>query len=703
MRIAYLPAALVFLAIAGCSQAYDPDSGVRSTASGESGLPACDARQGLGDDGFPIIVDTLRRNGEFARANALFGMLRRATETRLAAADPEAPKRLRPALDALFSGAEAEKFAACDFANFTSAQPVFESWEAWSQDAKMREIHAAILDAGMRGVPEASTDLPESRRALLQRIANATRLRDYQFGLASLFMNVLAAVDAAADPASSMQQDLALNRAAVPVPSEAQTFDMLAAALSSFSDGELQRFLAFAETQEGHAYYKTLIERFQIGGRNWIARIPDALRPGMTAPAQARDPAAAEKLLAEATRLYDQVGTRVALPEARTLALRAERLDPQNPSIQVLLGRITLTLSDPQWPLDDGEIRQKIDAMHPAEPARYAAARKYLRRALELDPKRADAWMHLGRIEFELSNDDEAARMYAESRRLDPDGRGLAFNEADLAYVRGDYAKAERIHRKLLAAPERRAFDHYYSLGRLRIALLKQGREREFRAFAREQVKREPDLWDFRLDQARRLLSDPEASIDEIAAMLDPVPDRWLPAQKQSLEASLQLLRAGQAAPAARKAAVQRAFAMVDEPFSVVEATCRSRARAQVFAEVVDASGQRRRAVDSLLACGIWSQDAAFVGRLLPLVADIDAPNIAMESMRPVCMAMNAMHPPTFEAVLTARPNLALRCGDGTTAREFLEERANRTDSDEASRAQARRMLAVLDRYAPKS
>jgi len=700
MRIRPLSLAMMVFLATGCSEAYNPQP-QRSSAGAlpGAGLPDCAPSHSADLDGFSIIVDTLRRNGEVERSQAYFQRVRTRLEAQLGEADPAGPARAKPALDALFSTGEIEKLAVCVFIQFDRAQPEFEAWDAWSLDPRMREIHAAIVDIGSEGIPRRASSVPDARRAQLLRLSRATDLRGHLHALTAVEWQIAAIAEAALDPSSSLGQDLAMNGDDLGVPPEQVIVDhYLAKALDDVSDADLQRYLAFAESREGQAYYQTLRDRYFRSAEPWGQRLSAALKSSVQPKAIARDPAEAAKLLAEARRLYDQVGTRVVVPEARTLLLRAEQLDPDNADIQVLLGRIAFSTLPRIDTGVEGRIRPVIDRMHPARPQDYAEIERHLRRAIELDPKHAEAHLYLGRSQFLQSKDDEAMRLYALSRKLDPKGPALAYFEADLAYVRGDYASAERIHRQILAAPEARAYDHYYSLGRLRHALAKQGREREFRQVANDQLKRHPDMWDFRLEQARRLIQS-DGTVAEIEAMIAPVPERWLPDAKRDLEIRLQLLRAGAAAPAQRAREVQRAYDLAESSPEVVDAACYSRVRQQVAAEVVAASDQPRAAADNLLACAMWGRDHAFIERVLPMVKDIDQPNAAMQGGRPLCSAAVLMDTAVFEAILKAKPDTSLRCGDGKTVREFLAERATRPGVEPAFNKAAKDMLSVLDRH----
>ena len=683
---------------------YDPDPHVHVAARAADATPECMRYTGLDRDAVAAIVATLERNDDIQRTDAAFAMLRPVVEARLAKADPAAPSRLKPALDALFSPATLDAATICGFNRYGQAQPMFEAMEEMSNDARMRAIHAAVLDLSQPPTPEPLADssvdsaptLAPERRRILERVAAATELRSHLLGFYRLEKNTVATVDAAIDPTSSMSIDLRMNGKDVEALDDATVVDMLLSSrLADVPDEDLQRFLAFAESNSGRTYYRALAERYAVGGRDWLERLATALNNGVHRADVARNPAEAEKLYAEALRLYEQVGTRVVFPEARTLALRAGRLDPDNARIQVLLGRMALRTVPSTAPVDASGIRSLVDRMHPATPERYAEAERYLARAIELDPENAQAYLYQGRIQFELSNDADAERLYARSRELDPNGHNLEFYEADFDFARGKYGAAERRYRHLLSIPEAQAYDHHYAIERLRLMMTKQGRSAEFNAIAAAQLKRQPDMWDFRLEYAEWLLGT-GGSIADVAAILDPVPDHWVPDLKRRLQVRLQLLRVSEATTAARAQALQRAFALADGPMSVVEATCASRNRTQIAREVIAASGQRNAAADRLLACAIWSDDGAFLSEVLSQIDDIDRPNTALEGRTPLCAVGSTAKARTFAAILKARPKLDLRCADGKTVREQLQQRASDATMDATYRNTAREMLDVM-------
>ena len=698
MSFRNLTIAIVLLLATGCTEASSPVPQGMKPPQAKTPIPDCKPSHAMDEEGFALIVEILRRNGEPQRANEFYGRVRSLIEARLTASDAASPGRMKPALDAVFAGPEIAKLAVCNFVRYDRAQPEIEAWDAWSLDGKMRDIHGRIVDIPTV-VPVGRKPVVGERRDLLARVAKATDFANLLHVRWLVQQQAVALVEAALDPTSSVLQDLALNGPGFEVPDEREIVDgLLAPRLDGVSDDDLRRYLAFAESREGRVYYQTLREAMMMSTDPWFAQLDAVLKTGAAPTRIAHDPKAAAAMLAEARRLLDEVGTRVVVDEARTLLLKAERLDPQNAEIQTLLGRIALSIVRRPTALEEGQIRNVFDKMHPAQPERYAPAEAYLRKAIELDPKQAEALLLLARIHFRLSQDEEVAKQYTIVRRLDPKTPGLRMLEADMAYVAGRYAEAERVYRAVLAEPERRAFDYHDALERLRYSLAKQGREREFRKIAQEQLRRKPDMWDFRLQHALRLLAS-DGTVEEVAALIEPVPDPWLPDFKRDVQVRLQLLRAGQATATARRDAVRRAFAMAKTPMQVMDSTCVSRVRVDIVAEVILASGMQDRFADELLACGMWKHDLAFIDAVMPFVTRIDGPNEAMQGGAPLCSAAVLMDAQIFERLLKAKADPTKRCGDGKTVRELLTERATRANAEPEFNASNRTLLKVLDRY----
>lgn len=690
--------ALCVLLVIGCTEAYSPvPEGVRP-APKKVVVPDCQATHGVDDRSFALIIEIIRRNGDIQRANTFYTGLRKVVEARLAQGDPTAAERARPALDAFFSGAEIEKRAVCAFTRYDKAQAEIEAWDAWSTDETMREIHGRVLGF-MAPKPALRQNLSGERRALVAKVANATGLSSYVSMLLSAQRQAYAVADAAMDPTSSLLQDIRLNGYFIrPLDEDALIDRILGPQLAGVSDDDLRRFLSFAETHQGRMYYETLRESYTYTLTDWYDRLAVLLKTNAAPAKPVYDPEAAAPMVAEARRLLDDVGTWVVLAEARTLLLKAERLDPENADIKALLGQVALSTVPKGLPLEEGEIRARNSKTSPVRSEPYQDAESYLRRAIELNPKNAEAHLYLGNIRFRLSQDDEAAKEYAIARQLDPKLPGLLMFEADLDYVAGRYAKAETAYRRILAAPEQQAFDHYHALNRLQPLLMKQGRAREFRGIAEAQLRRNPELWDFRLNYADHLLAT-DGTVDEVLALVTPVPDSWLPERKRATLTTLQLLRVLQAPPSGRDSAARRVFDIENNAMRVAGLMCRARGRADIAPAMIRASSKQGAFADELLSCGFRNRDVALLDVVMPFIADINAANAALNGELPLCAATSQMNVDLFKQMLKAKADPKRRCGDGKTPREQLTERAIRTGVDERFNADARALLTALDTY----
>ena len=77
----------------------------------------------------------------------------------------------------------------------------------------------------------------------------------------------------------------------------------------------------------------------------------------------------------------------------------------------------------------------------------FAAARKLLRQAVEIDPQDAALWFHLGVSCAELKEDDEAIAAWEHARALAPRQADTYFNLGLLYWRKGDISKAKEAYR----------------------------------------------------------------------------------------------------------------------------------------------------------------------------------------------------------------------------------------------------------------
>lgn len=700
MRQGHWYVAAISLAIVGCTEAYSPDPQAKVIRPPTVEVPRCRG-DSIGDPAqFARVVSILRRNGDGERATAFYLGMRRAVEQHLAATQPDATGRLKPALDAFFSGAEIESQAMCQFARNGQTPEVIEEWERWSSDASMRELHGRVM--GIIANPSPGVvDADPARRALLGRVLVATDYQSLVSTLMSAQRQAIAVAETVVDPTSSILQNIARNERFVRPPGEAELVDAwLGPSLSGLADADLERFLAFAESSPGKTYYRTLRETYAYTMTDWYERLGALLSTGAAPPVSVQDPAMAAGRIAEARRLLDVLGTRVVMPEARTLLLQAERLDPANAEIQTLLGRIAKTIASNATRYDPDRLRPTINASHPLDPALFAEAESRLAKAIELDPRSAEAQLYLGHLRFLQSRDEEAARHFALARKLDPREPSLSLFEASLAYEQGRLRDAERLLRQVLAAPEGRVYNHFHALKQLRIVLDAQGRGREYDTVVASQLERHPRMWDVRIGQAERMIRNGAHSRD-VLAMVEPVPDNWLPDAKRSLMFDIRVRQVAEAPAASRDEAARRVFEIAEQPMHVLDSVCRMGDREIIAGAMIRASGAQHVFADGLMACAMWNRDTKLSDAVLPFIRDIDRPNPGLEGNSPLCNAVSQMNGELIEWLLTkAEADPAKPCAASKTPRDLVRERAEDTAFSEEFRARARAVLPLFDRPA---
>lgn len=98
------------------------------------------------------------------------------------------------------------------------------------------------------------------------------------------------------------------------------------------------------------------------------------------------------------------------------------------------------------------------------------------KKAIELDPKSAGAWVNLGTIYFNARKWTEAERHYQQALEVDPDYALAHFDLANLYDERGDRSKAQHHYEAALQASPNYADAHY------NLALLYQGSNQPMKA-----------------------------------------------------------------------------------------------------------------------------------------------------------------------------------------------------------------------------
>lgn len=692
-------------------------SGIRAAARMP---PTCeDARAGDASVD-PRLVSLLTRSGDLETGRQHFRLMRLDLERTLSKFDVAAPERFKPALDPLFSDAEIQRRLTCAFAHEGRGRATLDAWDSWIADADMRGIHGRIFGPpSLRGPTGAPPDA--QRVALLRRVMRATGFVEMSTAAESTSRASNAIIEAAlGNPAPGMPATAAPPPGGVqpqkrtpnrrgpdgqptptpPDPRQRAAEDWFATQLDGIDDATLQRFIAFAESEPGRAFYRARQATYGSGMRDWQARLQTAANAQIAPQAAALGAGTLGDKLAEARRLLEQEAMPAqeypqGLYDARTLLQNAERLEPKNPDVLVLKARVEMALHPHLTmaaPHDRGQIRDRVAPGGPNMASGYEQIDRDLAKAILLAPASAEAHLYLGRSKFLQRNDTVAAHMLREARRLQADPATLALFEGDLAYVGGDAAKAERLYRESLAAAEAAPSVRDLAARHLGNALRAQGRGAEYPAIAARTLQTFPDLWPLRFDYADALLDGAGTAADAQAAIAS-VPETWQPPRHKLATTRVQVQRAIEAAPAARAGEARRVHEIARDTQVVGQALCGARDVA-IIETVIRANpnpGSEAYIADALLGCAVSERRPDAVAVALRYARDIDQPLSGLWGDTALCGAAARNDARTLTLLLQKKADTARRCGGTMTPRERLAAQAAKGD------AEARRALAAFD------
>lgn len=720
---------LCMVALAACAE----DGGAQSASGFRAAAkmpPTCeDARAGDASVD-PRLVPLLTRSGDLEAGRQHFRLLRLDLERTLSKFDVAAPERFRPALDPLFADAEIQRRLTCAFAHEGRGRATLDAWDAWIADADMRGIHGRIFGPpSLRGPTGAPPDA--QRVALLRRVMRATGFVEMSTAAESTsrasnaIIETALAKSALGKPASGKPATAAPPPGGVPPqkrtpnrrgpdgqatrpppdPRQRAAEDWFAMQLDGIDDAALQRFLAFAESEPGRAFYRARQATYGSGMRDWLARLQTAANAQIAPQAAALGAGTSGDKLAEARRLLEAEAMPAqeypqGLYDARTLLQNAERLEPKNPDVLVLKARIEMALRPHlamAAPHDRGQIRDRVAPGGPDMASGYEQIDRDLAKAILLAPANAEAHLYLGRSKFLQRNDTVAAHMLREARRLQADPATLALFEGDLAYVGGDAAKAERLYRESLAAAEAAPSVRDLAARHLGNALRAQGRGGEYPAIAAQTLQTFPDLWPLRFDYADALLDGAGTAADAQAAIAS-VPETWQPPRRKVAMTRVQVQRAIEAAPAARAEEAKRVHEISRDTQVTGQALCGAR-DAAIIETVIRANpnpGSEAYIADALLGCAVSERRPDAVAVALRYARDIDQPLSGLWGDTALCGAAARNDARTLTLLLQKKADTARRCGGTMTPRERLAAQAAKGDAD------ARKALAAFDAAAGK-
>lgn len=724
---------LCMVALAACAE----DGGAQSASGFRAAAkmpPTCEDARAVDASVDLRLVPLLTRSRDLEYGRQHFRLLRLDLERTLSKFDVAAPERFRPALDPLFADAEIQRRLTCAFAHEGRGRATLDAWDAWIADADMRGIHGRIFGPprlqGPTGAP------PDARRiALLRRVMRATGFVDMSTAAESTSRASNAIIETAlgkpapgkpapgtastgkpataAPPGEAPPQKRTPNRRGPdgqatpppPDPRQRAAEEWFAMQLDGIDDAALQRFLAFAESEPGRAFYRARQATYGAGMRDWLARLQAAANAQIAPQAAALGAGTSGDKLAEARRLLEVEAMPAqeypqGLYDARTLLQNAERLEPKNPDVLVLKSRVEMALRPHLTmaaPYDPGQIRERVAPGGPNMASGYEEIDRDLAKAILLAPANADAHLYLGRSKFLQRNDTVAAHMLREARRLQADPATLALFEGDLAYVGGDAAKAERLYRESLAAAEAAPSVRDLAARHLGNALRAQGRGGEYPAIAAQTLQTFPDLWPLRFDYADALL-DGAGTAAEAQAAIASVPETWQPPRRKVAMTRVQVQRAIEAAPAARAEEAKRVHEIARDTQVVGQALCGARDVA-IIETVIRANpnpGSEGDIADALLGCAVSARRPDAVAVALRHARDIDQPLNGLWGDTALCGAAARSDARTLTLLLQKKADTARRCGGTMPPRERLAAQAAKGDAD------ARRALAAFDAAAGK-
>ncbi len=697
--------ALIAVLTAGCTEAASPATEPLRPFPPKPVAQNCAPNFGVEYPVYARTIDILQRSGEMQRASEAFGKMRLGVEAVLTERNPAALADARPVLDPLFSDKEVRKRAACDFSQYARDKPIVDAWDTWVSDDTLRDIHVRMV-AGAAAGDSKSVRIGTARRELLRRLWVATGQTRFPAVRQATVARAQTIVRAALDPTSPVDRPpiiapIVATPTVAAQDEQAAIEQWLAPRLADVSDRDLQRHLAFAESAAGRAFYQSLVVTYADAMNEWYGQLGVDTKTRIAPKVAAMGPASVASGLAEVRRLLDIVGTLEVVPKARDLLTNLEIHDPKNAELQTLRGRVELEMivqhRQFQPPYERGQIRDAASDTSAAYSQLYLRPEPYLMSAIALAPGNAEAHVYLGRLSFLQSKDAEAAKHFAQARRLNPDVPSLALFEADLAYATGQFAKAERMYRSVLAKPEDRVFNHYRAVKHLGYALNALGRGREYGALAKAQLQAHPEVWDLRVDYVDDLL-DCGGSAAEAMAVIEPIPKTWEADRMHLLLTRVQLQKVVEAAPSARADIAKRWEATSFDTEAVGKALCRANTLSAVDT-VMRARGMpdlEAHIARAMLGCAVFDRRTEAVAAALPFMKDVNEPLNALWQDTALCGAAARRDIKTLVLLLKAKADPERNCTGGKTAQERLAAMAATGDAD------ARAAIEEFERYLPR-
>lgn len=661
----------------------------------------CTPDRGVEYPAYARTIDILRRSGDIDRASGHFKQVRVAVDRVLAARNPGAMAEVGPILDPLFSDKEVRKRATCDFTRYSRDASIVDAWNAWISDSTMRNIHALLVaDAGDAAAKQVRVGA--SRRELLTRVWVATGQTRFAADRQKSFKRAEEVFAAALDPAAPPPRPVvAVAPSTQPVDEHVVIDQWLAVQLAKVSDDDLKRYLVFAESEAGRAFYRSLRATYTSAMSEWEGMLAVETRTKIAPKVLTLGPEAIASHIAQVRRSLDAMGNQGMLSDIKSRLESLARLAPENAEVKTLQGRVELdmlaTLEQFRSPYQKKQIRAAESERDTPQMQASDRPEPYLLSAVKLAPESAEARAYLGRVRFLQRKDAEAIALFAEARRLDPDEPNVPLFEADLAYSNGDHAKAVRSYRDALAKANGRDLNYVIASARLRESLNALGRGREYAPIVKEQIGLHPQLWDLRLDYADDLM-DRGGSSAEALAMLEPIPKTWFNDRRSLVLTRVQVQKVIEAAPSARAAVVDQWETTIFDTEAVGKALCR--AKRLDAADAIFRSPKRPdigiHIARSMIGCGVLERRPDVVAVALPFFTDINEPVNNLWQDTALCGAAALGDARTLAVLLKAKADPERRCTGGQTVKQRLLALAAKGDRGAAE------ALVELEKYTPK-
>lgn len=692
MRSAWVCIGVVAILVAsGCKKAEEPKTP-------DLPVPQCKEVPEAGAKNFARLVHAMDRAGDLPTLTATFEGYRKALDAEIAKRDPALAQKLKPVLDRHFSQDALRARAACAlFAPLAAKSGGVAALDAWSRSPEMHAMNASIWNRAP--VPSEEENVPNSAR-------RTQRLRDVITAMALEQIQASRKAGEGPEPAALIA---ALDSAALslPAPAPRERIDRttmleqwLQPALIKTPDEDIESFMNFAESPFGADYYVALAAAYDFRYGEWYSQLYQALREA-AAPGELPGgaPGGKDAVIAQARDLLRNVATPVAAAQASALLQEVERIDPRNAQVHLLLGEAAIK-SAPPMPLALDQLRAIIDVPN------YYTAEQELLKALELAPNEPDALMWLSRLRYLQGRDAEANQILQQVQAIDPDHPYLNLFTADLIFETGDYTRAMRYYQAAIDRSEGVPFLHQTAMAHLMSAMRRGNRGDDFPRIADAFLAKHPDAWNVRLDFADFLMATPKAKADRVVAVVDPVPDTWLPARKYAVLSAALVRKSDERLD--RKtgepvgdslAAMKRVLSLNPDPATLSEAVCRAGIDAKLAQRYIDATANPKAAITPLTVCALRWQRIDILRAITPYGDGValSRPQQGLLNDTPLCYAAATKNVKAFVSLAKLQVNPAQRCNDGNTVVERLSRMAYGGDPAIAQ------MQSVLSRFYRRS